>query len=153
MDDATLSPHFRLSELTVSQTAVRRGLRNDPPSGAVSNLRRLAHALEDVRRALGDVPIIVSSGYRSPKVNSLVGGSPNSLHLQGLAADFTAPAFGTPRQICQRIIDVGLVYEELIFEGAWVHFALAAPGAVPQRKLLTAIFLKGGPARYVGGLL
>lgn len=38
MDDAALSPHFRLSELTVSQTAVRRGLRNEPHSGAVSNL-------------------------------------------------------------------------------------------------------------------
>ena len=41
-----LSPHFSLAEMTVSQTAARRGIKNEPDAAQTENLRRLAQLLE-----------------------------------------------------------------------------------------------------------
>lgn len=42
--------------------------------------------LESVR-ARFNVPVFITSGVRCPDYNKKVGGSPNSMHLQGKAAD------------------------------------------------------------------
>jgi len=147
-----LSPHFSLAELTVSQAAERMGVRNEPTPQAHDNLRRLADVLEQVRGLLRGAPVLVSSGYRSPVVNGLIGGALGSAHMTGCAADFIAPEFGTPRQICQRLIDSGLVFDQLIYEGTWVHLGIAAVGAAPRGQVLTAVFRPGQGAQYLKGL-
>ena len=152
-DDEQLSPHFWLSELTVSNEGARRGLRNIPFSAQVANLTRLSALLEDVRRALRDQPILVSSGFRSQAVNTLVGGAPHSSHMQGLAADFTCPGFGGLRLICQRIVDAGIVFDQLILEGHWVHIALPLAGTAPRREQLTARFQPIGGTQYTAGIV
>ena len=58
-----LSPNFTLAELTVSEIAQRKGLKNDPPSDVLNNLQRLAEFLEGVRKVLGK-PILINSAYR-----------------------------------------------------------------------------------------
>lgn len=144
-----LSKNFTLEELTLSQEAVRKGLDNTPDHDTMENLRVLASGLETVRGALGNVPILVSSGYRSPKVNAAVGGSRGSQHLSGLAADFTAPKFGTPKEICLEIVASGIDFDQLIHEGSWVHISFG-PGM--RRSILTASF-KGGKATYTQGIV
>lgn len=148
-----LTPHFSLAEMTASATAARRGLNNAPGPDALANLRRTAELLEDVKRLLGNVPVLVSSGYRSPVVNKLIKGSRNSAHMRGLAADFIAPRYGTPLQICKAIEGSALwFYDQLIFEGTWVHIALPPAGVPPRRESLTAVFKPGRPATYLKGL-
>jgi zinc D-Ala-D-Ala carboxypeptidase len=98
MAERFLTPNFALAELTASQAAARAGISNTPAAAHLANLERLAGQLELVREALGGRPMLISSGYRSPKVNALVGGSASSAHTKGLAADFTCPAFGPPRE-------------------------------------------------------
>jgi len=121
-----LSPHFTLSEMTISQTAARLGLDNTPPPDVLAALRRTALGLEGVRVRLGGAPIIVSSGYRAPEVNRAVGGSPRSQHMTGQAVDFTAPRFGTPRQIVDALVDADIGYDQLILEfDRWVHISWA----------------------------
>jgi len=132
-----LSLHFDLDEFTLSQTAVRLGIRNDPPPAVIENLRRLARSLETVRVILGGA-IIVSSGYRSPELNAAVKGSKESAHMRGLAVDFTAPSYGTPKECALAIIRSDLIFDQVIWEGAWVHFALAE--SEPRRDILTATF-------------
>lgn len=149
--DEQLSPHFRLSEFLHSQAAVRLGLANEPPPAALNNLRRVAQSLERVRTVLGDVPLLISSGYRSPDVNRAVGGAANSAHLAGLAADFTAPRFGTPREICRALARASMTFDQLIFEGTWVHFAIAPAGVQPRGERLTAVFHPGAPTTYLKG--
>jgi len=51
------------------------------------NLQKLMNNLEIVRSELGNRPIIIRSGYRSPEYNAKVGGEPGSWHLQACAAD------------------------------------------------------------------
>lgn len=148
-----LSPHFTVAELTVSQAAVRAGLRNMPIGTALDNLARLALFLESVRGLLFNAPILVSSGYRSPAVNNLVGGSHKSAHMRGLAADFIAPKYGRPKAICEAIQGSSLQFDQLILEGNWVHLAVPAPGAIPRREVLTAVFRGGMAPQYLRGLV
>lgn len=153
IDDKPLSPHFMLSEFTVSAAATRAGLPNEHLAIHERNMTRVAVVMERVRALLGDVPIVIHSGYRSPAVNKLIGGSKTSAHMQGLAVDFTAPRFGDPRSICRAVVDGGIVFDQLIYEGTWVHLGLAEEGVPPRRQVLTAFFQRGERTRYEAGLL
>lgn len=137
MTDLKLSAHFWLSEFIVSQTAKRLGIENYPPPAIVIDLRRLAGRLEFVRALFGS-PLFISSGYRCGELNTFVGGAKSSAHLQGLAADFVIPSYGTPLAICQRIADSKIAFRQLIHEyGSWVHFSIAAIGMEDSRDLRT----------------
>jgi hypothetical protein len=83
-----LTQHFTLREMLYSYTAQRLGMLNPIDSPAVvDNLRMLCQqVLEPLRTAMNE-PIIISSGYRSDCLNYVVGGSPNSQHRRGEAAD------------------------------------------------------------------
>lgn len=147
MTPVFLSPHFSLDELTASQSAARGGIDNTPPEDVIANLARLAAVLEQVRGLLG-VPVLVSSGYRCPALNALIGGSTTSAHLSGLACDFTAPKFGTPFEVAAKIADSNLPFDQVIHEyGRWVHLGLSA-GVTPRRQCLS-IFSGTG---YLSGL-
>lgn len=123
-----LTPHFRLSELTRSDTASANNIDNSPSVEHLANLQRLAKTLENVRTVLGNNPVLISSGYRSPTLNRAVGGSSTSDHSNGLAVDFTCPRFGPVSKVCQAIVDSCLPFDQLIYEqGArsnWVHLGL-----------------------------
>lgn len=130
-----LSPHFTLAELTVSETAARAGIDNDPSPEAIERLKKLCQLLEAVRVRLGGAPIVVNSGYRSPKVNALVRGAPTSQHCRGEAADFIVPRFGHPVQVCTALRDSGIEYDQLILEfGRWTHISVADK---PRHQALT----------------
>ena len=148
-----LSPHFTLAEMLLSQDATRAGIANIPPPEVVTNLTRLATLLEGVRLVLGGHPISISSGYRCKKLNTLIGGSRTSQHMQGLAADFICPAFGTPRQICEQLLDMDFRFDQLIFEGAWVHISLSDIDAPLRNQMQTAVFKPGHKTQYLRGLL
>lgn len=147
-----LSTHFTLEEMVISQH-LRSGIDNTPPPEAMSNLLRLSSLLEGVRLVLGDHPISISSGYRCKKLNTLIGGSRTSQHMQGLAADFICPAFGTPRQICEQLLDMDFRFDQLIFEGAWVHISLSDIDAPLRNQMQTAVFKQGHKTQYLRGLL
>lgn len=120
-----LSEHFTLEELTASQTARRLGLDNTPPQDVLENLTYTANKMEKVRELLGNNPIVISSGYRSPAVNKAVGSkSKKSQHLSGQAIDFTCPKFGSPRKIVEAIKNSDINYDQVIYEfDEWVHIS------------------------------
>lgn len=137
-DPGRLSANFTLAELTASATAARQGLDNTPPAEVLETLRATARRMEEVRRLLGDRPIIVTSGYRSLAVNKAVGGSTASAHMTGHAVDFTCPAFGTPSAVARHLakhLPAGS-FDQIIEEfGRWVHIGFG-PGT--RGQLLTA---------------
>ncbi len=86
-----LSANFTLGELLRSETAERdenlKAEQEHPPDDILLSLRYLAEtALQPIRSLLG-FPLRVTSGYRSPLLNKLVGGSATSQHCRGEAAD------------------------------------------------------------------
>ena len=144
-----LSKNFSLDELTFSQTASRKKINNTPDAATLSNLKRLAEALEEVRSSLGNTPILISSGYRSPALNKAVGGSSKSTHMIGLAADFTAPHYGTVLATAKAVAKSGIVFDQVIFEyGRWVHLGLAESSKQARAELLSI----GDSQIYVSGL-
>jgi len=142
-----LSPHFTLAELTASDTAVRLGIDNTPSPEVLANLTRVAAMLERVRELVGS-PIRVSSGYRSPALNRAVGGAKDSAHMLGLAADITVPVM-SPKALALLIRESGLICDQLIYEGQWVHLGLSL--GAPRQQVLTAKFT-AGRASYTEGI-
>ena len=118
-----LSDHFTLAEFTASQTAARKGIKNQPSAEILERLKSTAANMEKVRAVLGK-PVTVSSAYRSPALNKAVGGSPSSAHVQGYAVDFNCHAFGSPLEVARTIQGAGIQYDQLIHEfGSWVHIS------------------------------
>ena len=142
-----LSEHFTLEELTFSSTAQRKQIDNEPPAEVLENMKRLAAGLEEVRAALGNKPMRINSGYRSPKLNRAVGGARLSAHMAGYAADFVCPDFGSPLKIVKALAATGIQFDKLIQEGTWVHISFA-PEA--RRQLLTAHFGPNGTSYTAG---
>ncbi len=140
-----LTPNFSLEELTVSDTARRRRISNAPTPAHLRNLRRTAALLEEIRALFG-VPLQVTSGYRNPQVNALVGGVPTSAHALGLAADFHVKGLDD-LSAAKRIRDSGIVFDQLIHEaGRCVHVGLQAAGKTQRRQVLRQ---PGGPGSPV----
>lgn len=91
LQDSNCTPaHFSYSEFEddcyggfsggpVSESTVRRGLR------------QVMWKLEALRAKIGDVPLIVASGFRGQGCNASVGGASNSQHLYGTAGDVSSP--------------------------------------------------------------
>lgn len=151
-----LSGHFSLDEMVASQTATRFGIDNTAPLEILKHLEVVAQNLEAVRTLLGE-PLIISSGYRCAALNEKVGGVPTSAHVQGYAADFICPAFGTPYQICGKIMASGIKFDQCIQEGAnaakgfsgWVHISFAP---AMRQEALSATFDNTGKASYTAGV-
>lgn len=141
-----LTPNFTLAELTKSDTARQRGLSNMPSGVYLDNLRTTAQNLEIMREILGNVPIRITSAYRSPAVNSAVGGVPNSDHMLGWAADFTAGTL-SPYLTVAIIVDSSLAFDQIIHEKRrWVHISFHPR---MRREVKT---LPPNSKRYLNGL-
>ena len=140
-----LSEHFSLTEMVASETASRRGIYNDPPTALVDSLRVLCAGLEKIRTLLGNQPIHVLSGYRSPELNAAIGGAFDSQHMRGEAADIICPDYGAPRQVSLAIANSDIAFDQLIFEYQHVHVSFIRP---PRRDILT---YQGGA--YVPGII
>lgn len=136
-----LTPHFSLGEMTESAWAIRHKVDNTPTQEAEDNLLRLCvDLLEPIRVRLGR-PIIVNSGYRSPRVNRGVGGAVDSAHLTGRAADITTVGM-KPKELIRWIRNAGFVPDKAIIEfpqsanGGWVHIQIAKPGQLARNQWL-----------------
>ena len=135
-----LSENFTLQEMTHSQTAVRRGLSNHPDPDSLANLEMLCtQVLEPIRR-VAQAPIVVSSGYRSPEVNRLVGGAPSSQHTRGQAADILARGMSAA-ELYEVVKASQVKFDQLIEEfGEWVHVSWSPR---PRAMCLKARMLDG----------
>ena len=120
-----ITTHFFWNELLASIEADKNNIINAPITEAqTENIITTANYLETIRELLGNNPVIVSSCFRSPKVNKLVGGSPTSAHLEGLAVDFVCNGAGSPETIVSilRKYEKELKFDQLINEfDKWVH--------------------------------
>ena len=154
-----LSEHFTLGELTKTSYHTTDG--NIPSHMAIENLRNICENwLEDLRYSQNtlygdsgpstgsgtvkgdrsqesedsrnDIPIIITSGYRSEEVNMKCGGAKNSNHLTGCAVDIRC--YGPEQMIRMAGILLDIAdgtkrdFDELILEKRgttyWIHFAV-----------------------------
>ena len=133
-----MTQHFTRDELQRSRIASERGIDNRCPEHLLPHLDFTCAGLERVRAALGGVPMLISSGYRSPALNAAVGGSKTSQHMLAQAADFVCPSYGDPEQVvrCLSRLIFLLGIDQLILEESWVHVSFTL---TPRYQVLRAI--------------
>ena len=123
-----ISKHISYKEGVHSITAIRKGIDNKPADPSViTNLQVLCEkVLQPVRDHFGK-PVVINSGYRSPKLNKAIGGSNKSQHTKGEAADIEIPGLSN-KELAEYIED-NLPFDQLILEfyngvdpnSGWVH--------------------------------
>ena len=112
--------YFSYSEFFKSDVAKKHQVKNIPDDAQLSqvlgNIKALVLNVLDPLRARIGRPIIITSGYRSQRVNELVGGSKTSQHMQGKAADIHIQGY-TPQQMEMeyRTIQMYYDFDQLIF--------------------------------------
>jgi len=122
-----LGNHFWLSEMTRSQTALRKGIDNTPNQEQTDNLRDLVYYILDPIREHFRLPVTVNSGFRCEELNKSLGSKPTSQHCQGRAADIEIVNMDN-LMLAQWIRD-NLDFDQLILEfhtvgdprSGWVH--------------------------------
>lgn len=152
MQDQNLSTNFTLSELTYSPSGVAAGIDNTPPMEAIENLRLLAkHILQPLRNHFKK-PVRVTSGYRCPALNKLLGGAKDSQHVLGQAADIKID--GVANVDIFNFIRGNLPHDQVIAEklkrddgnAGWVHVSYS-----PRHRRQELSYL-GKLRGYVKGL-
>ena len=121
-----LSRNFTLSELIKSDTAIRKGINNNPNAEQIEKLKALCeNILQPVRDHFGRVKI--TSGYRSVELCEAIGSSSRSQHAKAEAADFEV--VGTDNAELFDWIKSNLSPDQLILEyytpgepnSGWIH--------------------------------
>jgi len=119
--------YFSMKELTSSATAKRKGIDNTPDAKSRAALSALvANVLDPLRQKYGK-PIVVTSGYRSVKLNRAVGGASKSQHTKGQAADIRSSKDSRTenKKIFDLILELKLPYDQLIdeYNYDWIHIS------------------------------
>ena len=145
-----LSRNFTLQELIKSDTAIRKGINNNPNAEQIEKLKLLCeNILQPVRDHFGRVK--VTSGYRSPELCHAIGSSVNSQHAKAEAADFEV--IGTDNAELADWIHQNLDYDQLILEfytpgepnSGWIHCSYTTDQ--PRKQFLHA-YKSEGKTKY-----
>jgi len=137
-----LSKNFTYDEMIHSATAKRLNIDNTPNARELENLKVLCQTvLQPIRDKRGSA-ITVTSGYRCPKLNALVGGSKTSQHVFGQAADITLGNPTLNKKLFNMIVDminkkeirVGQLIDEYNYR--WLHIS------TPYSKVNNIIHIK-----------
>lgn len=121
--------HFKLKEFLKSSTATRLKIDNTPSKEAICNLEALVENILDPLREAYGKPIIITSGYRCPKLNTAVKGAKTSQHALGQAADIKSAlnSIEENKKLFNLIISLKLPFDQLINEHnfSWVHVSFS----------------------------
>lgn len=118
------------AELQHSLTALNLGLENTVPAEYEINLVQLAWFLQKIRDELKsefgkELPILITSGYRSQELNDVIHGSRTSAHMKAHAADIKVPGLSTV-ELAHFIDEHVPGFDQVIEEfGRWVHVGLS----------------------------
>ena len=151
-----VSKYFNLSEFTNSAKAKRLGINNEPTPEHLENIKFLSiNVLDKVMEHFNTI-VYLSSGYRSPKLNTDVpGSSKTSQHSLGEAADIDMDGSNkaTNKMVFEYIRD-NLDFDQLIWEfgtdenPAWVHVSIKRKGK-NRKQVLRAVKNKAGKTVYI----
>jgi hypothetical protein len=147
-----ISKHISYKEATQSQTAVRKGINNEPDAYQLQNMQLLAEKVFEPLREHFGVPIAINSFFRSQKLNKAIGGAAGSQHTQGRAIDIDDTLGGVSNKQMFDWIRENLDFDQIIWEFGndsnpdWVHISYVSESE--NRKRVLKASKKNGKTIY-----
>jgi hypothetical protein len=147
-----LSKNLSLAEMIRSESAKRNGISNMPTEEHLTNMKKLAINVFQPIREHFNVPIHISSGYRSLELNKAIKGSKTSQHCTGEAIDIDMDGTKVTNKQVFDYIKNNIVFDQMIWEFGtdsnpdWVHVSYESSGK--QRKQILKATKKNGKTVY-----
>jgi zinc D-Ala-D-Ala carboxypeptidase len=140
-----LSKHVTLAEFENSPTATTHGINNKMNESQIASAKLLCENVFEPLRLYLNIPIRISSGFRSVQLNKMIKGSLTSQHTKGEAMDIKIDAKGF------YFIKDKLEFDQLIWEfgndeqPSWVHVSYKKSG---NRKQVLKATKRNGKTIY-----
>lgn len=114
-----LTENFDWAEAEIT---IHRTIDNTIPEHLFPVIMNTAIGMERIRKILG-LPVSISSWYRCPELNVLVGSGDYSDHPKGKAVDWICPRYGSPIIVAKKLIRHRrfIKFDQLILEHNWIH--------------------------------
>ena len=131
--------YFSIKELCRSRKAEELKINNTPDEKIKRNLELFIETVLDPIREDWGSPIIVSSGWRSKRLNQAVGGVMNSGHLYGFCADLQVSDVRKFADFVYRwMLDHHMSWDEMLFESSggvtWLHLSWIGQDGKQRKK-------------------
>ena len=128
-----ISKHISYKEGVYSITATRKGIDNTPNDGQLLNMVTIAEEVFEPLRSYVGGPIKINSFFRSPELNTTIGGSKTSQHCKGQAMDIDDTFGRMTNAEMYKFIKDKLEFDQMIWEFGdddnpdWVHISYVSP--------------------------
>ena len=148
-----ISKHISYKEGVYSNTATRRGIDNTPNDEQLNNMELVANEVFEPLRAWVDGPIKINSFFRSPDLNTAIGGSHKSQHCKGQAMDIDDVFNKATNAEMYHFIKENLDFDQIIWEFGnddnpdWVHVSYVSEEK-NRRRCLKA-YREDGKTKYM----
>ena len=137
-----ISKHISYKEGVYSNTAIRVGINNDPNDEQLENMELIANEIFEPLRVWIGGPIKINSFFRSPELNTAIGGSSKSQHCKGQAIDIDDTFGKATNAEMYYWIKENLDFDQMIWEFGddenpnWVHISYVSSKDNRNRCLL-----------------
>jgi len=124
-----ISDHITYAEAIHSQTAKRKGIDNTPNPNQIEAMKVLAKKVFEPLREWVGGPIKVNSFFRSPELNTAIGGSKTSQHCKGQAIDIDDVYGYKTNSDMYHWVKENLNFDQMIWEFGtdtqpnWIHIS------------------------------
>jgi len=132
-----ISKHISYDEATMSPTALRLKITNEPTGAILENMKLVAEKCFEPLREWYGKPLKINSFYRCTLLNSAVKGSPTSDHIKGCSIDLTGGSKEENKKLHDWCRD-NLKFDQLIneYNYSWVHISYRKEGNRNQLKVI-----------------
>ena len=148
-----ISKHISYKEAVYSRTAQRRDIYNHPENDQADNMRLIAEQVFEPLRSWVGGPIKINSFFRSPELNTAIGGSTKSQHCQGQAIDLDDTFGRATNAEMYDFIKEHLDFDQMIWEFGdddnpdWVHVSYVSSDKNRNRCLKA--YKENGRTKYM----
>lgn len=151
--DNKISKNITYKEAVYSQTAKRIGIENKPNDEQMANMFSIAEMIFQPLRSWVGGPIKITSFFRSPELNRVIGGSKSSQHCKGQAMDLDDVYGHKTNAEMFMYIRENLNFDQLIWEfgtdenPSWIHVSYV--DAQENRNRCLKAYKKNGKTKYM----